>query len=126
MPAPTARAAAAAEEAAKKRAADEALANRVTVAEPAPTPPPEPPAPIGQRLLAGYRLKATFSDVSVRPHQIRRKGELVTDKREVERLARLGAQLEPVEKGEEEKPAPTKDAAAGGEGGKDAGGAPGK
>ena len=104
MPAPNSRAAAAAEEAAKKKAQEEALANRVTVAEPCPPPPPEPPAPIGQRLLAGYRLKRTFSDVSVRPHQIRRQGELVTDKREVERLARLGAQLEPVEKGEEAAP----------------------
>jgi len=116
MPVPNARAAAAADEAAKKKAAEDALANRVTVAEPAPAPPPEAPAPIGQRLLAGYRLKRTFSDVSVRPHRIRRKGELVTEKREVERLARLGAQLEPVEKGEEiAPPEPPAGGKAGGE-----------
>jgi hypothetical protein len=98
MPAPNARAAAAAEKVAEKKVQEEALANRVTVAEPAPA---GASAPIGQRLLAGYRIVRTFSDVSVRPHQIRRKGELVTEKREVERLARLGAQLEAVEKGEE-------------------------
>ena len=53
--------------------------------------------PIGQRALAGYRLVRTFSDVSQRPHRIFRAGLLVTDSREVARLAKIGAELAPVE-----------------------------
>ncbi len=59
----------------------------------------EPPAvtPVGQRKLLGYKLIRTFSDTSRRPHTIFRKGEVITDGREVARLARIGAELEPVE-----------------------------
>jgi len=62
--------------------------------------PPEA-APIGQRKLAGYKLARTFSDTSRRPHVIYRKDEILTDRREVERLAKLGAELDPVEEAEE-------------------------
>lgn len=72
----------------KRKEAEEA---KVTAANPPAS------APIGQRALAGYRLARTFSDVSRRPHRIFRAGDMLTDKREVERLARLGAELVPVE-----------------------------
>lgn len=81
-----------------ERKRKEALAARVTAAAPPNT------APLGQRVLAGYRVARTFSDVSRRPHRIFRAGDMLTEKKEVERLAKLGAMLEPVEAAEDAKP----------------------
>ncbi len=52
------------------------------------------PEIVDQVKVAGYRLMRTFSDVLSRPHRIYRAGEMLTDPREIERLARHGAQLE--------------------------------
>lgn len=70
----------------------EAAARLVTVATPLP-------APLGQRAIVGYRVLRNFSDLRRNPrlsHHIIAAGTVLTDKREVERLARAGAQLEAV------------------------------
>lgn len=79
--------------AAEKRAAAEAAARRVTVA----TAVPAASLPPGQRELRGYRLVKKFSDARLGRHRIIEAGTIVTEKAEVERLARAGALLDPVE-----------------------------
>ncbi|HVC16665.1 MAG TPA: hypothetical protein VNE18_05105, partial [Rhodanobacter sp.] len=57
--------------AAEERLRSDALARRITVADPHPV---EAPPPAGQRVIAGYRLARTFSDVVKGRHRIFRVG----------------------------------------------------